>query len=30
MLADHFASDLTNFQIEAAKAYALIMWADDQ
>ena len=30
MLADHFASDLTSVQIDAAKERALIMWADGQ
>ena len=28
MLADHFASNLTSVQIDAAKERALIMWAD--
>jgi hypothetical protein len=28
MLADHFASDLNDVQIDAAKERALIMWAD--
>jgi hypothetical protein len=28
MLADHFASDLNDIQIDAAKERALIMWAD--
>ena len=30
MLANHFASDLNDIQIDAAKDRALIMWADGQ